>query len=131
MENITRKETTDALVAVNRLKAKKLISDNVSDILFRCISVVMFLQEYGNQEDEFEPVRYEKGKEPDCNLCGDYERCAFDREHCTGFIPGIGALGAIKKVPTIKMVPKEGAHKMPEISPIDDVLRGNVRPIIK
>lgn len=130
MENVTRKETTDALIAVNRLKAKGLIKDDISDILFKCISVVMSLQEYGNEEYEFEPVRYKKGKEPDCNLCGDYERCAFDREHCTGFIPGDGAVGKIVKVPTIKTIPTEGAHKIPETSRIDDVFRGNVRPII-
>ena len=25
---------------------------------------------------------------PNCNLCGDYEYCAFDFDHCAGFIPG-------------------------------------------
>lgn len=29
-----------------------------------------------------------KGIRPNCNLCGDYEYCAFDFDHCTGFIPG-------------------------------------------
>lgn len=24
---------------------------------------------------------------PDCNKCGDYERCAFNYDDCTGFIP--------------------------------------------
>ena len=80
-------------------------------------------------------MKHPEGKEPDCNLCGDYERCAFDREHCTGFIPGTAVANSVVervvKVPTIKMVPKEGAHVLPASGSLaDDYLSGRVKPLV-
>lgn len=135
VENVTKAELSEALLAVHRLKISKHISDRVADIMFRCISVVSDLQSFGEENEKMEPVKYPKGKEPDCNLCGDYERCAFDMKNCTGFIPSSDAVSAavndIVKVPTIKMVPKEGAHIIPQPSNLaDEYLSGRVKPFI-
>jgi hypothetical protein len=134
-ENVTKSEVSEAIVAVHKLKTSKQINDNIADILFRCLSVITDLQEFGEEKKTFEPVKYPEGKEPDCNLCGDYERCAFDREHCTGFIPGAEAVNSVVKravkVPTIKMVPKEGAHVLPVSGSLaDDYLSGRVKPLV-
>lgn len=134
-ENVRRSELSDAIVAVHKLKTSKQINDNVADILFRCLSVIGDLQSFGECRDDVEPVRYPAGEEPDCNLCGDYERCAFDREHCTGFIPGTevvnNAVKRVVKVPTIKMVPKEGAHILPKSNNLtDEYLTGRAKPLV-
>lgn len=134
-ENVTKSEVSDAMVAVHRLKTANYINDNVADILFRCLSVIVDLQNFGEDRKEIEPVTYAQGKEPDCNLCGDYERCAFDREHCTGFIPGSEVISnsvkRVVKVPTIKMVPKEGAHVLPQsVNLTDEYLSGRAKPLV-
>lgn len=134
-ENVTKAEVSDALVAVHRLKTSKSIDENIADILFRCLSVIVDLQNFGDDTRNVEPVKYPAGEEPDCNLCGDYERCAFDRKHCSGFIPGTEAVNnAVKrvvKVPTIKMVPKEGAHILPKSTNLtDEYLSGRAKPLL-
>lgn len=134
-ENVRRSEVSDAIVAVHKLKTSKQISDNIADILFRCLSVIVDLQNFGEDRCDIEQVKYPPGEEPDCNLCGDYERCAFEREHCTGFIPGAEAVGVavkkIVKIPTIKMVPKENAHVIPQSPNLtDEYLSGRAKPLV-
>jgi len=134
-ENVTKAEVSDAIVTVHRLKTANQINDNVADILFRCLSVIVDLQNFGDETRNVEPIKYPSGNEPDCNVCGDYERCAFDREHCTGFIPGAEAVNnvvkRVVKVPTIKMVPKEGAHILPKLNNLaDEYLSGRAKPLV-
>lgn len=128
MENINRQDLVDAILTLHELKSGGLISKKMSDVLFECVCIAMDAQKESTEEEKNEPVRYENGKEPDCNKCGDYERCAFDREHCTGFIPGTEAVAnKIVKVPMIKMVPKEGAHVIPND---DRFSRGDFKPSV-
>ena len=55
-ENVTKSEVSDAMVAVHRLKTANYINDNVADILFRCLSVIVDLQNFGEERKEIEPV---------------------------------------------------------------------------
>lgn len=100
-ESVKKEELSEAILAVNKLKTSKLINDNIADILFRCLSVVSDLQNFGDSNGHAA-----------CDTITHSEK-------------------KVIKVPTIKMVPKEGAHVLPQNGTlVDDYLSRSAKPVL-
>ena len=115
MENITKEEASKALVTLNKLNGSKKINQEEFDILVRCVANIIELQNFGEKPIKKQYVKVDMNNLPNCNLCGDYEYCAFKYDECTGFIPGDGAIIGHK----IDMVPNETPVVIPPASKDD------------
>jgi len=100
-ESVKKEELSEAILAVNRLKTSKLINDNIADILFRCLNVVSDLQSFEDSSEH-----------------GERDMIVHSEKR-------------VIKIPTIKMVPKEGAHVLPQNGTlVDDYLSRSAKPVL-